>query len=61
MEDVAACVRIMLGEVRLRTEREKSTRASKDVCARLHPSHDPTASAVTTNPAQKGKEHAISS
>eukprot|EP00975_Prorocentrum_lima_P020310 4273407-Prorocentrum_lima.AAC.1 len=44
----------MLGEVRLMTE-EKSTRASSDVSARLHPSHVPTTSAVTTNPTQKGK------
>eukprot|EP00975_Prorocentrum_lima_P004565 989049-Prorocentrum_lima.AAC.1 len=33
MEDVASFVRGMLGEVWLRTEEEKSTRASRDVSA----------------------------
>eukprot|EP00975_Prorocentrum_lima_P001830 396566-Prorocentrum_lima.AAC.1 len=48
MEDVSTCVRVVLGEV-------KSTRASRDVSARFHPTHPPTSSAVIANPAQKGK------
>eukprot|EP00975_Prorocentrum_lima_P017274 3652009-Prorocentrum_lima.AAC.1 len=53
MEDVSLFVRVMLGEVRLRTDEEITTRASH-VSARLHPAHTPIASAVVANPAQKG-------
>eukprot|EP00975_Prorocentrum_lima_P055334 11605762-Prorocentrum_lima.AAC.1 len=31
MEDVSTCARVMLGEVKVRTQEEKSTRASRDV------------------------------
>eukprot|EP00975_Prorocentrum_lima_P062021 12883294-Prorocentrum_lima.AAC.1 len=37
IEDFASIVRIMLGEVRLRTEEEKSARATSDVSIRLNP------------------------
>eukprot|EP00975_Prorocentrum_lima_P029668 6227894-Prorocentrum_lima.AAC.1 len=43
----------MLGEERLRTEDEKSARASREVSARLQ--HVSTASALTAAPATKGK------
>eukprot|EP00975_Prorocentrum_lima_P065676 12904772-Prorocentrum_lima.AAC.1 len=61
MEYVSTFVRVMLGEVRLRTEEETSTTASRDVSARFHPTHTPTSSAVIANPAQKGRGHATSS
>eukprot|EP00975_Prorocentrum_lima_P025281 5307695-Prorocentrum_lima.AAC.1 len=61
MEDGSTCGRVMLGEVRLRTEEEKPARASRDVSARFHPTRTPAASAVIANPAQKGKENATRS
>eukprot|EP00975_Prorocentrum_lima_P070005 12929534-Prorocentrum_lima.AAC.1 len=55
IEVVASFVRIMLGEVRLRTNVETSARASREVSARVLLSHVSTASAVTATPATKGK------
>eukprot|EP00975_Prorocentrum_lima_P054310 11390823-Prorocentrum_lima.AAC.1 len=56
MEDVPTCVRVMLGEAKVRTEEAMSTGASRDVSARFHPTHTPTVSAVIANPAQKGNK-----
>eukprot|EP00975_Prorocentrum_lima_P061249 12842514-Prorocentrum_lima.AAC.1 len=45
----------MLGEIRVRAEEEKSTRASREVTAIFHPTQYPSANAMVASPAPKGK------
>eukprot|EP00975_Prorocentrum_lima_P038012 7995566-Prorocentrum_lima.AAC.1 len=45
----------MLGEIRVRADEEKTTKASRYVTARFQPPQNPTANAVIANPAQNGR------